>query len=393
MRTCRGVPYGSSSTVTAPSAALPSHARGPARLQTPGPAPTRAGVAAPRPEPMRAAYCTAPRQLELRDVPLPIAAAGEVLVRVHACGICGSDLHYFTGGAAPPVVCLGHEIAGRVATTAKGVTAGEPVVVEPLLVCRTCARCRAGQPNLCPRLRILGSMAPGGFAELVAVPVETLHRVPAGLSLETAMLAEPLAVAVHASHLAAIGAGERVLVLGAGTIGVLAAFVATRSGASVSVSARHPHQAEAARRLGAVTVIDATRDAVLAHAAVAPPDVVLETVGGTAATLDVALDVVRAGGRIVALGKFTVPIVLPPLRFLMKEVHLTSSMTYCRQGPQSDFATALALLARHAGLAALVTHTVPLDDVAHGFALAADKRSGALKVAVRPAPAAPRQKL
>ena len=334
---------------------------------------------------MRAAYCTAPHQIELRDVPPPTLAPDEILVRVHACGICGSDLHYFNGAAPPPPVCLGHEIVGRVASDAGGFTAEEPVVIEPLLACWNCARCRAGQPNLCANLRILGSMAPGGFAELVAVPLSTLYRLPVGLDLDSAMLAEPLAVGVHAAHVGEIALGDDVLVLGAGAIGLLAAFAAVRAGAQVTVSAKHPHQAAAARTLGAARVIDATPDGITSHSASAPPDIVVETVGGTAETLDLALRVVRPGGRIVALGKFTQPITLAPLRFLMKEVRLASSMTYCRQGLRPDFATALALLAEHPCLAALVTHTVALADVARGFALAADKASGALKVAVRTA--------
>jgi 2-desacetyl-2-hydroxyethyl bacteriochlorophyllide A dehydrogenase len=331
---------------------------------------------------MRAAYCTAPRRIELRDVPDPTPAAGEVLVRVAACGICGSDLHYFTGAAPPPAVCLGHEIVGRVASPAEGFAAGEEVVIEPLIACGRCDRCRAGQPNLCPRLRILGSMAPGGFAEAVAVPATTLFRLPPGLPIERAMLAEPLAVGVHACHLAAVDPGQRILVLGAGAIGLLVAFAAIQAGGAVTVSARHPHQADAARALGA-EVVAAEPDAVRAWSESAPSDVVLETVGGGGTTLDLALEAVRPGGRIVALGKFTEPIVLPPLRFLMKEPHLTSSMTYCRRGPRPDIATALSLLAAHPLLGSLVTHSVPLADAARGFALAADKRSGAVKVAVR----------
>jgi threonine dehydrogenase-like Zn-dependent dehydrogenase len=226
-------------------------------------------------------------------------------------------------------------------------------------------------------------MAPGGFADLVAVPGSTLYRVPAGLDLDTAVLTEPLAVGVHAARLADIHSGAEVLVLGAGAIGLLAAFAAVTGGAEVTVSARHPHQADAARRLGARQVIGAAADDVVRHSAARPPDVVLETVGGGAATLALALDAVRPGGRVVALGKFTQPITLPPLRFLMKEVRLTSSMTYSRNGARPDFATALDLLARERDrLAGLRTHAVPLSDAARGFTLAADKASGAIKVAL-----------
>jgi threonine dehydrogenase-like Zn-dependent dehydrogenase len=136
--------------------------------------------------------------------------------------------------------------------------------------------------------------------------------------------------------------------------------------------------------LGVDRVIDSEPKAVLAETRQRPPEIVIETVGGNAPTLDLALRAVRAGGRIVTLGKFTVPISLPPLRFLMKEVRVVSSMTYSRTGPRPDFVTALDLLERErARLMTLVTHRVPLDEIARGFALAADKRgAGAIKVAV-----------
>ncbi len=332
---------------------------------------------------MRAAYCTGPGRIELRDVATPRPEAGDALVAIHACGICGSDLHYWNGALPPPAVCLGHEISGRV-VSGGALPAGAPVVVEPLLACGTCARCRAGEPNLCARLRILGSMAPGGFADYVAVPDRVLYPVPAGLDLDAAMLAEPLAVGVHASEIGAIDAGEAVLVLGAGAIGLLAGAAAAERGAAVTVSARHAHQARAAATLG-LGAIGTSLEEIRDRCAASPPDVVLETVGGTAATLDLALDVVRPGGRIVALGKFTQSIALPPLRFLMKEVRLTSSMTYCRRARPSDFEAALALLARdRERFTSLITARVALADAADAFARAADKPSGAIKVAVMP---------
>jgi 2-desacetyl-2-hydroxyethyl bacteriochlorophyllide A dehydrogenase len=335
---------------------------------------------------MRAAFCTGPRAIEIRDVPNPEPPPDGVLVRVHACGICGSDLHYYTGEAVPPAVALGHEICGRVAAAGAGLAAGDPVVVEPLVACGTCPRCRTGEPNLCATVRILGSMTAGGLADLVAVPATSVYRVPPALDLDTAMLAEPLAVGVHAVGLAHLALDTSVLVLGAGAIGLLTAFAAVRAGARVTVSARHRHQAAMAIALGATTAIESGRDAVLDVARSSAPDVVIEAVGGAAETLELALQVVRPGGRIVALGKFTQPIRLHPLRFLMKEVHLVSSMTYSRRArdsPRPDFVTALDLLERERErLAPMITHRVSLDDAARGFALAADKASGALKVAV-----------
>jgi len=332
---------------------------------------------------MRAAFCTAAGAIDLRTVAPPPASDGDVTVAVHACGICGSDLHYYAGADPPPAVCLGHEICGRLREPLGDLAAGAAVVVEPLVACGRCARCRQGEPNLCARLQILGSMRPGGFADLVRVPATSIYAVPPGLDLGTAMLAEPLAVAVHAVRLAAVGLGDEVLVLGAGSIGLLTAFAALRAGGRVTVSARHPHQAAAARALGVDAVVADDEAAVRAAARARRPDVVIETVGGAAATVDLALRVVRAGGRVVCLGKFTRPITLDPLRFLMKEVHLVSSMTYSRTEPEPDFATALALLAAEPRrLGALITHRLPLDRVDRAFATAADKSSGAIKVAV-----------
>jgi 2-desacetyl-2-hydroxyethyl bacteriochlorophyllide A dehydrogenase len=334
---------------------------------------------------MRAAFCTGAGSIEVRTVDAPTATptGTDTVVAVHACGICGSDLHYWAGNDPPPTVCLGHEICGRLITAAGALSVGTPVVVEPLVACGACPRCRAGEPNLCPRVRILGSMLAGGLADAVCVPADSVYPVPAGLDLDTAVLAEPLAVAVHAVRLAALGPSDEVLVLGAGSIGLLTAFVALQAGSRVAISARHPHQAAAAATLGIPTVIAADEPAVRAAARRSRPDVILETVGGRARTLELALRVVRPGGRIVALGKFSAPITLDPIRFLMKEVQLISSMTYSRRKPEPDFVTALRILAdAPRPLASLVTHRVPLADVARGFALAADKNQGAIKVAI-----------
>jgi 2-desacetyl-2-hydroxyethyl bacteriochlorophyllide A dehydrogenase len=309
--------------------------------------------------------------------------AGDVLVDVHACGICGSDLHVLVGGSPIPRTCPGHEICGRVAVDSPELEPGTAVVVEPLRACGQCARCQSGEPNLCPALRIIGSRLPGGFAEAVVAPATSVHPLPPGLDLDTAMLAEPLAVAIHGADLGALQAGEAALVLGAGTIGLLTTLVAARRHANVTVAARHSHQAAAAHALGARHVIAADPETVRAATDRRRPDVVFETVGGDAATVDLALECVRAGGRIVTLGLFTRPITLHPLRFLAKEVRIVASMMYGRRPPRADFVVALDLLveAREA-LTPLITHRVALDDIARGFAIAADKTTGALKVAV-----------
>ena len=341
---------------------------------------------------MRAAFCSAPGVIELREVPDPTPGPGDIVLRVRACGICGSDLHWFRGGLPPPAVCPGHEFAGEVAQCGSGVTnvrAGDTVAVEPLVVCRECGYCRTGRPQLCPHLRILGLSRPGGFADLVLVPAYAVFPLPAAMPCEIGALCEPLAVCVHAARLARVAIGDRVLILGAGSVGLLAVLAARAAGASeVVVSARHPHQAGMARRLGAAKVFAATDDGqreCAAYAADHPIDVVIESVGGSADTIGEALQMVRPGGRVAVLGIFATAPALPALPMVAKEVRLVGSMLYDHTGARADFDVALELLERQRDCAAaLITHRIGLDAIQSAFDAASDRRGGAIKVTVTP---------
>ncbi|GIW43555.1 MAG: alcohol dehydrogenase [Candidatus Binatia bacterium] len=338
---------------------------------------------------MRAAFCPEPGKIEVRAVPTPEPAAGEVVVRVRACGICGSDLHFYSGQFPPPPVCPGHEIAGEVARVGAGVTRvreGDAVVVEPLVTCQQCSFCRSGHYQLCRQLRVLGNMVDGGFADFVRVPEYAIFPLPVRLDWAVAALAEPLAVAVHGLRIAPVQAGDCVAVLGAGTIGLLTVAAATASGASeVWVTARHPQQAEAAMKLGATRVFTGTN--AYADLAVAAderaPDVVVETVGGHADTLEQALPLVRRGGCVVVLGIFSSMPRLNGILLVIKEVRVVGSMTYGRTIAGADFERALDLLAKNGPvLGQIVTHRFELEDIATAFATAADKGSGSIKVSV-----------
>jgi 2-desacetyl-2-hydroxyethyl bacteriochlorophyllide A dehydrogenase len=341
---------------------------------------------------MRAAHCPAPGQILVRDVPAPVVGADEVVVALRACGICGSDLHWYLGHSTPPAVCPGHEMVGEVAECGEGVRGvreGDRVAIEPMAVCGRCRECRAGTPQLCARLRILGMHRDGGLAERVLVPAASLFPLPDGLDWSLAALAEPTAVAVHAARLAGIAPGHRVLVLGAGSVGLLCTLAARAAGAAeVWATARYPRQATLATALGAQRVFaaDAAAD-VERHALAAqqPFDVVLETVGGTAATLTDAIACVRPAGVVVMLGVFTAPPPLPATQLLVKEARLVGAMMYDRRGVPVDFAAALTLLAAaREQVAPLVTHQFGLNEAPSAFAAAADKRAGAVKVLVAP---------
>ena len=339
---------------------------------------------------MRAAFCSGPNQIEVRDVPEPVPGPGEIVVRVRSCGICGSDLHFYHGALPPPAVCPGHEISGEVYEVGQAVDLrpGDRIAVEPLVVCRECVYCRTGDYQLCQHFRILGAMVDGGFAEYVRIPAYAAFPLPAGVDCEVGALTEPLAVTVHAARLAPVRLGHRVLVLGAGTIGLLVVAAARAAGASeVWITARHAHQARAASAMGAARVFTDPVDAGVLAAATTehPVDVVIETVGGSADTLNEAVQHVRPGGTVAVLGVFSTMPILNALFLLMKEVRIVGSLTYGRPDPQADFDIALHLLsADPERYRQLITHRVPLADVARGFTLAGDKRAGSIKVAVVP---------
>jgi L-iditol 2-dehydrogenase len=171
------------------------------------------------------------RHLEIADIPIPAPARDEVLVRVAACGICGSDVHGYdgsTGRRIPPLV-MGHEAAGAIAETgagASGFAKGDRVTFDSTVYCGECGNCRRGDVNLCDRRQVLGVSCGdyrrnGAFAEFVVVPARIVHRLPDNLSFSEAALLEAVAVALHAVSLAPIQPGSTALVVGAGTIGLL----------------------------------------------------------------------------------------------------------------------------------------------------------------------------
>jgi len=340
---------------------------------------------------MKAAFCPAPRTIELRDVERPSPAVGEVIVRVRCCGICGSDLHWFHGGFPPPPVCPGHEIAGEIADVGSGVVgvrSGDRVAVEPLVTCGRCSACRTGDYQICRQFQILGTVLDGGLAEYVRVPAYAVFPLPAELDFEIGALTEPMAVCAHAARLGHIRLGDRVLVLGAGTIGLLSVLAARVAGATdVGVTARHPHQAALARRLGASQVFANSAEGQAQLEAFVrdhPVDVVIETVGGHADTLDQAIEAVRPGGTVVILGVFTSRPPCNALGLVIKEVRVIGSLTYGRSGPRADFDVAVDILRTRVALVReLITHRFELNTVQTAFETAADKAQGAIKVSVR----------
>ena len=337
---------------------------------------------------MKAAVYSGPGAIGVKERTLPEPEPGWVRIGVTAAGICGSDLHiYHAAMGNPRGMQPGHEVAGVIDAVGDGcsIDSGTHVAVEPILGCGGCHHCGTGRANLCAETKLFGIALPGGLAEYVTVPETLLHILPRDLEERAAGLSEPLAVCVRGARIGAIGLGDRVAIIGAGTIGLLSILTAREAGASeVLITARHPHQQELARSLGADRVY-ADSGALLADVGDQYVDVVVETVGGETETLTESVLVARTGGRISLLGVFTGNPRLPGMPFFSKELTLAASNCYSREEDQGDFATGAALAAKHAGLIEpVVTHTFSLDQVADAFAAADDKSQRTIKVQIQP---------
>lgn len=337
---------------------------------------------------MRAAVFGDTGQIGVIERQAPEPRPGWVRLAVSAVGICGSDLNLLyahkdmSRGVQP-----GHEVAGYVDALGDGVALepGSHVALEPLVGCGHCDQCRRGLHNLCTTVKLCGFTRPGGMAEFVTVPADGLYPLPADLPAPIAALAEPMAVCMRGVRLAAIGIGDRVVVLGSGSIGLLTIVAARAAGAAeVLATARYDHQRDLALALGADRVF-AGADDLLREVGDQHADVVVETVGGRSDTLTEAVNVASNGGRILMLGVFEHAPGLPAFDFFRKELTLRASNCYGRECRHPDFGLATRLVDRHRdALVPLVTHRFKLDQVAEAFATAADKSTRSIKVQVEP---------
>lgn len=306
-----------------------------------------------------------PGELSLTSRPAPQPRPGEVLVDVTYVGICGSDLLIWAGGMArvqPPVV-LGHEFSGVISDPngCVGISAGDRVAVEPLLECGDCVACRAGDYNVCVRLRLIGIDVDGAAASSVVVPAGRLHRIPDQLSLRDAALAEPSAVALHMARRAGTTMSSRVLVVGGGPIGTIVASVCKHIGVeTLVVSEPNPRRRELHHELGLGT-FDPTAQGPEELARRAGPDgfdIVFELTG-LAAGLATALGAVAPHGTVLlgGLPHGEVPVEVSAAVF--KEVTLKGARVYTAK----DVADAVELLAAGAIPAGrLVSREVALSD-------------------------------
>jgi 2-desacetyl-2-hydroxyethyl bacteriochlorophyllide A dehydrogenase len=344
---------------------------------------------------MRIARFYGGKDIRVETAPDPKPGPGEVLVRVRAAGICGSDLRGYrrgVSGSGPPRT-PGHELAGEVRALGAGVEGlaiGQRVAVEPLVGCGACRYCLSGNYHLCLDLEHIGGARPGGFAELTVAPADRLYPLPDAISFDEASLLDVVAVAVHALTCVPVQPAERVAVIGTGAIGLSIAQAAAASGGDVAVLGRriHPLQvaAETASAYGIGVTGDDAVDAVLDWSDGVGADVVFEAVGGSAGTLALALQLAAPHGRIGAVGSFQEPQTLDVRLGYRRELTLQWVWSYAHRGTRPEFAVALDMLARGQFQAApLITHRYPLEQIADAFQVADDKAAAqSIKVLVIP---------
>lgn len=320
---------------------------------------------------MRAAVLTRARQLSVDEVATPRANEGEVVVRVMANALCGSDVHAFQG-VHPRIGVggwFGHELAGIVSEVGLDVSQvelGQRVAVDSVLPCHHCAQCLSGHTNRCSNYLTTGSRGDGGLAELIRLPEANVHRIPDAMSFESAALVQPMAIAHHAvTEVAGVQPGDVVSVVGAGPVGLFVLVLCNQLGASVVVSDPHPARGQMARDLGAARVCGAGHEALRVEldglGRGEGSDHAVDCVGGGPGTtvLETCVKVTRPGGAVTILGTYSGDSLALPYRDLsMKEIRVRSSRSYTAR----SYASCLEMAAH--GVVAipdLVTHRFPLD--------------------------------
>lgn len=343
---------------------------------------------------MKALLLTEYKKLELTDMPVPEFGPEEVLIRVRACGICGSDVHGFdgsTGRRQPPIV-MGHEASGvieKVGSAVQNLKEGDRVAFDSMISCGKCHFCRRGQANLCDSRQVVGVSCGdyrrhGAFAEYVAVPQHIIYKVPDSLSFEHAAMIEPVSVAVHAVNITPVRLGDTAVVVGTGMIGLLTIQAARLAGcARIIALDLEDHKLEVARKHGADEVVnpkntDAVKyilDATQGRGA----DVVFEAVGATE-PIRTSIAAVRKGGTVTLIGNIRPQIDLPLQAVVTREIRLQGSCASSGEYPEC-----IALMGRGAiNVAPMLTAKAPLEEGARWFERLYSHEPNVMKVVLEP---------
>lgn len=337
---------------------------------------------------MKAAVWQGPRQVSVGDIAIPRISSDEVLVRVKACGICGSDLHAYEGLSArrtPPLV-LGHEFTGIVEEVGKDVKTlrvDDRVVVNPIIHCGACKQCLMGMHNECKNRTVLGLNRPGAFARLISVPYDRCFELPENVSFEEGALTEPLSVSLHAANIVPVQLSDTIAVMGSGIIGSLLIQLLNLKGstdiAAIDIS---DSRLAFAKKIGAKIIINSQQSDPV-HEAMrwtdnSGVDVVFEAVG-IQQTVVQAMRMLDNCGKMVLVGLLQRSAEIDIMNLTAKELRLVGAYVYL----DHEFKTAISLIAdRRVDVKAMISHTLRLDRIAEGFEAMA--RGEAMKVIVVP---------
>ncbi len=321
---------------------------------------------------MRAAvFHGAGQGLRLEDVERPVPGPGEVLVKVAACGLCHTDLHYLDHGvptAKKPPLILGHEISGSVAQLGVGAgrwKEGDRVLLPAVLTCGTCALCRTGRENICQEMRMFGNHVDGGFAEYVVAPAKDLIPLPSDVDLvDGCVIADALSTPYHAVvNRAQVKAGEWVVVVGCGGVGINVVQMAAAVGGQVVAVDLRDDKLAAARSLGACEAVNPSQTAdfqkEIRRLTGGGADVAFEAVGSPK-TIELAFSTLRRGGRMCLVGYSDKPVTLPASKIMFLEQSIVGSLG-CRP---ADYPRIVEMVRRgQVKLDAIVTHRDPLEKI------------------------------
>ena len=340
---------------------------------------------------MQAVVLYRPHDLHIEERPIPTISADQVLVRIRAVGVCGSDVHYWHAGRIGPVVVekpviLGHECAGEVVEVGSNVThlrLGDRVALEPGVPCGRCDLCRAGQYNLCPDVIFFATPpVDGAFREYVAHQSVLAFKLPDGVSFEEGAMCEPLSVGIHAVRRAGIGLGDSVLITGAGPIGLVTLMAARAAGATTTIiTDLQPNRLALAEELGATATVDVRSQDALALVRDLTRgdgvDAVVECTGASIAMLT-GLEAAKRGGTAVWVGTADDEYIIPAVDVIRKGLGIRGIFRY-----RNTYPAAIDLIATgQAEVGRLITHRYPLIRFREAMETAYTGQDGAVKVIV-----------
>lgn len=332
---------------------------------------------------IKRAKLVAPKKFIIEEVDIPKPALNEVLIKVKACGICGTDLHAYYGEhpfISYPIV-PGHEFSGIVEKT------GEHVVVEPLLTCGKCYNCKIGRYNICNDLKVIGCQTDGAFAQYIAIPINKVFSIPKDMSFEEATFVEPTAVGIHAIKKADNIKGERIIIMGAGPIGLITLQLSKIFGAKeIIITDILNSRLKLAKEFGATYAINIReidlvkwvydtfgRDGI---------DKVFECVGGNQnITINQAINLTRKGTKIILIGVFKRSLPIEINLIQDRELEIVGSLVYT----SNDFSEAIDLLyKKKINVNRLISKVLPLEKIEDAMKMLVEEKERNIKIILKP---------